>query len=95
MAAVPHRASRPQSPRERARTALYVVSDLLLEKHQDRGVLREYAAAALEAWHAAGLEHGLGSHLLRNLLRDLGEPRSIVERAYYANQLTLAADRIG
>lgn len=75
------------------RSEVYALADLLLvQPHPSRQSLRTHARTALDAAVAAGAD-GLLPHLLRNLLRDLAG-RGDLDGRYYANQLTLAADRL-
>lgn len=90
----PRVSEHPRSPAAQLRAELRPLSDLLIVKPLPRrDVLRPRVRAALDLCEAAGAD-GLPCHLLRNLLRDLGERRGTIDARYYAGQLTLLADRL-
>lgn len=79
--------------RAELRGALHDLAELLLTPGHHRHVLVDGIRHALILADLAGVDEGILRTLLRNLQRDLAGAAA-VERGYFAQQLTIAADRL-
>jgi hypothetical protein len=80
--------------RAELRALLHELSDALFSSSNGRHVLLDGIRHAWVLADLADVREGLVRTLLRNLQRDLAQRPAECERAYFARQLTSAADQL-
>lgn len=84
----------PETPAARLRQVLFRVSDrLCVRPAPDVAQLQSLVQMIREAYDQSGMQLPLLNLHIQNMLRDLRPPADF-DAAYYANQLSQAADRI-